>query len=318
MSNKEFSDIVTILGCGIDKTFDISKLTHDKIIIMSDADVDGSHIAALLITFFFVHMPEIISDGHLYIGSTPLYKVRENGKDLYLQDKEEYNKYIRNRIMNRYTLGNIVDGKVKVLTKKEYETLLKNTSDYLTKVNNCASNLAANPELIETIALCKGLELKDIQKVISKKYKELDVSMTKGGLFVDGLIGTDYQSLMINDNLYLDLKPVTDILETVNVTSLAMKEKTDTKARKTSLINFLGESVSAVTPTLSRFKGLGELNPDQLRETSMDPKNRNLTQVTIEDVEKSAVILKNLMGNNAEPRKVFFEDFEIALEDLDG
>ena len=142
--------------------------------------------------------------------------------------------------------------------------------------------------------------------------------MTKGGLFVDGLIGTDYQSLMINDNLYLDLKPVTDILETVNVTSLAMKEKTDTKARKTSLINFLGESVSAVTPTLSRFKGLGELNPDQLRETSMDPKNRNLTQVTIEDVEKSAVILKNLMGNNAEPRKVFFEDFEIALEDLDG
>ena len=115
INNAEFRDIVTILGCGLDATFDIDKLTHKKIIIMSDADIDGSHICALMTAFFYNHMKELIEQGYVYCAMPPLYKIKENGKDRYIIDKGEYNTLITDKIISDYKIGAIIDKKVKVL-----------------------------------------------------------------------------------------------------------------------------------------------------------------------------------------------------------
>lgn len=257
VANKEINDIINILGCGIDKNFDIEKLTHKKIICMSDSDIDGSHINSLSITFFYKHMPELIENGYVYVAQPPLYKIRENGKDIYIKDRDQYNKFIFNKIINNYVIGNGTKEGIKQYSNKEFKNLLDVTSNYLFTIDNISSKFATNPELIEYICLCKGYDIDTLTKLISKKFPSLDVQKVGNGIFIDGLINSDYQSILVNDNLYLELKELTNILDNINIINLIIKGQNDSKPRKTSLYQLLKDVYKFATPNhMTRFKGL--------------------------------------------------------------
>jgi 5S rRNA maturation endonuclease (ribonuclease M5) len=113
LANKEFSDIITILGCGVDSSFEIENLKYNKIIFLTDSDIDGSHISALLMTFFFKHCPELIKKGHVYIAQPPLYKIKENKKEVFIKNKEEYNKFISKKIEENFKSISFSANKIK-------------------------------------------------------------------------------------------------------------------------------------------------------------------------------------------------------------
>ena len=257
INNAEFRDIVTILGCGLDATFDIDKLTHKKIIIMADADIDGSHICALMTAFFYNHMKELIEQGYVYCAMPPLYKIKENGKDRYIIDKGEYNTLITDKIISDYKIGAIINMKVKVLNDKSIKAILELTSRYNYILDNIASKFAADQNLVELIAFNKGMDYNDLATLITNKYPYLEANIIGSGLFIDGMIGSSYQSLTISDNLYLDLAPLTDIIETLPVKEFAVKSPNDAKARRISLYNLLNEVTEYATPDkMVRYKGL--------------------------------------------------------------
>lgn len=319
VNNKEFADIISILGTGIDNNFDITKLTHDKVIIMSDADVDGEHIAVLAISFFYKHMPELIEKGHVYCAVPPLYRIKENGKDIYIKDKEAFNKYVVKKIVENYTVGAFINGKGRVITESMIGQIFSITNKYVFNLDNTASKLAASPQLIELLARHKDSSLDDLSQLVSNQYPHLQCNIIGSGLFIDGLIGTEHQSLVVNDQFYLELTSVTEILDKLPFSDLALKGPKDAKARKVGLYDFLKETIAYGTPAkLTRFKGLGEMNPQELYVTAMDPNNRNLIQVTVEDAELAEKRVMDLMGKNAEPRKVFMSQYEIDINDLDG
>lgn len=258
VANKEFNDIVNILGTGIDVGFDIEKLTHHNIIIMSDADVDGSHICALMITFFFKHMRKLIESGHVYCALPPLYKIRENGKDIYITDRKDYNNFISNKIIGNYAIGGFkTNGKPVQFPEEIVVELLNRTSKYTYKMDNVASKLATEPELIELIAVNKDKTYEELSALITKQYPFIECEETQGGLFVDGLIDGNYQSLLVNDMLFLDMKPILDILDDLSFKNFIVKGPKDAKARQISLYSLLKEVYDYATPAkMTRYKGL--------------------------------------------------------------
>jgi DNA gyrase subunit B len=318
-SNKECSDVISILGTDIGKDFNLENLTHYKIIFMTDADIDGAHIYSLLATFFYRHMRQLIEGGYVYVAQPPLYKIRHNGKDKYIKNKEEYNRFIDGQIVETFTIAKVENGKAITMKADEVKKLLKATRRYLIDLNNVASKFALDPSLIELITITGGKDLKKLGLVIKKQFPELNANATKGGLFVEGLVGDNYQSVVINDTFFMELGRMTEIYAELKIGRFALKGKNDAKAKVVTLSELLKRVYDEATPKQrQRYKGLGEMNPEQLFETTMDPATRELIQLTIEDFEKVSERFDVLMGKNADKRKDFMAEFEIDPEDLDG
>jgi DNA gyrase subunit B len=319
LSNKEFNDIINILGCDIGKSFNPDNLTHFKIIWMTDADVDGDHIFSLGSTFMFKHMRQLIERGHVYVAQPPLYKIRENGKDIYIKNKEEYNTFIDSKIVRNFTVGKIQGGKVVPMKADEVKKLLKETRSYLTDLNNVSSRFALDNSLVELLTIYSSKELKTLGLAVKKTFPEMNAKLTKAGLFLEGLIGDSYQSIMVNDTFILELDKLISIYKELGIGQFALKGSNDAKAQKVTLSELLTRVYKEATPkNRQRYKGLGEMNADQLWETTMDPSKRKLIQLTIDDIERVEERLNTLMGKNADLRKGFMAEFEIDPEDLDG
>ena len=202
-------------------------------------------------------MPELIEEGHIYCAVPPLYKIRENGKDIYINDREEYNNFVINKIINGYTIGTVINKRAKSMNEELVSKLLKSTTKYIPLLNNIANKLAADPELIELIAVNKDLDNEELLELITNKYPYLEGKINPNGLFIDGLIENDYQSILINDQLLLEIKPVIDILYNLPTQNFVIKGPNDKKARKISLYSLINEVMEYGTPgKLVRFKGL--------------------------------------------------------------
>ena len=160
-------------------------------------------------------------------------------------------------ILNNYTIGTVINNKAKSLTNEIVTELIKSTSKYTTTLENVSNKLAANPELIELIAVNRDMDYSKLMTLITSKYPYLNATMQKNGLFVEGLIDTDYQSLIINDQLLLDIKPVISILDSLPTENFVVKGPNDKKARRISLYSMINEVIDYATPAkLVRFKGL--------------------------------------------------------------
>ncbi len=317
LGNKELNDIINILGTSCSKNFDIEKINYKKIVIMADADVDGSHIAALMISFFYTHMKEIIEHGYLYCALPPLYRIKENGKDRYIKDKEEYNNLILDRITSRYVLATSTGGKNKALTPEALNSILRSTTRYVNDIKNLAHKYAVDASLLEFLLLNKDNQ--DLITDIPLKFPVLTVKKTKAGLYIDGLIDGNYQSLLVNDVLYQDIEVLNYALAQFKGTTLRYKLVDEVRYTDTTLYEFIQMTNNKVTPShLTRFKGLGEMDANVLYETTMDPEHRNLIKVTIDDAEQAETKVKELMGKNADFRKAFMATYEIDVNDLDG
>lgn len=351
LRSEEIKNIITALGTGVgEEEYNINNINYHKVIIMTDADVDGSHIRTLLLTFFYRQMPELVDNGYLYIAQPPLLKIGKGKNEVYLKDETEFNDFILKRFCEKMIL-NTGSGE-KVSGHKLY-LLLGNLSEYYTIMEKMERQ-GINPNFAEFLVK-EGIEdkkflesrdrmvllrehLKDegfdageviwseersaynIEVKLPRKLKHITTTVDDPAndaiklIIGRGLIYSKaYQDLVvIGKKIYkYDVAPFTisDKAKESNTEDVVIQDK------KQLLIQVLEESKKGLA--VQRYKGLGEMNPDQLWETTMNPAKRNLLQVKVEDVVDTDEIFTILMGEEVEPRREFIQTNALEVSTLD-
>ncbi len=333
LQSEEIKNIITALGTGVgSEEYDIEKIRYKKVIIMTDADVDGSHIRTLLLTFFYRQMREIIEKGYLYIAQPPLFKVGKGKNEIYIKDETEYNDFILKKICD----------KIKVRTSAAQRTISNHTlylfvcslADYLSSLKRL-ENQGIPKELIETLVK-QGVEdkkfLQDESKVHllkadleqmgysvkkpvwneERQVFEIDISAPIQMKIGRGFIySVEYQKCLQSGK---NILPFNDAPYTVYRGD--KKEESIEIGDKRELLNYLFEEGKKGIH-VQRYKGLGEMNPDQLWETTMHPDKRIMLQVQIDDALDSDEIFTVLMGDQVEPRREFIQNNALEVSTLD-
>ncbi|MEJ2657457.1 MAG: DNA topoisomerase (ATP-hydrolyzing) subunit B [Desulfobacterales bacterium] len=350
LRSEEIKNIITALGTGVgEEEYDIQKIRYHKTIIMTDADVDGSHIRTLLLTFFYRHMPEMIENGYLYIAQPPLFKVGKGKSAIYLKNEKELNDYILKRACQNKTIK--FEKEKKILSEHNLYLFVTNLSEYFSIISRFKERGVVE-ELIE-ILIKEGVEnkdfLQDLQKMsqlkdmlINKEYKvgdikwnderniyEMSVEVSfhkqKEMLFVD-VPGKNIKPLRINRNLVYSRDYQNCLILSKNISRndtppfcIFNKDDETELLRvddKKQLLSFFMEDAKKGLG-IQRYKGLGEMNPDQLWETTMNPEKRTLLQVKVEDDVETDEIFTVLMGEEVEPRREFISSNALEVSMLD-
>ena len=341
LQNEEIKVMVTALGAGIGTDdFDVSKLRYHKVIIMTDADVDGLHIRTLLLTFFFRQMRELIERGYLYIAQPPLFKVMDRKKELYISNEEEMKDYVLDNGVNKLSLitgngNNITGSRLLGLVKKvmRIETVL-NRFEREDKNKTVMRVLAGDPvfspndfrkeqslqKVAKRTSKAIGERLVGCRTEIDPEYDDgyrliLDYRM-KGQIFTTVLDREIFKSPR-----FIEIKELLNQVSALGEPPYTVVTDDDEKGRKElASMTALVEYVTAMGQkglTIQRYKGLGEMNPDQLWETTMNPEKRTLLQVKLEDFVTADEIFTTLMGDNVEPRKEFIYKNALYASNLD-
>ncbi|MBU2514448.1 DNA topoisomerase (ATP-hydrolyzing) subunit B [bacterium] len=327
LSSDEIRILVTALGTGIGKDdFDISKLRYHKIIIMTDADVDGSHILTLILTFFFRQTPEIIERGFLYVAQPPLFKIKKGKSEEYIQNEEALVNRIFDFSIDKYHLQN------------DQETTLREFSQAVVKLNNTLDRLTYDQTLrvVYNILFKHKIDLENVEmRTVYEKLrgikeenleKDFDVSFDESQM----LIKLEYNEarFRISESLLeiIDIHNYNRILRKfMELDQLRVNGKYVLKDEENNILEF--NQASEVIDYLQedgkkgiyiqRYKGLGEMNPDQLWETTMDPEKRTMLQVSVEDAIAADEIFTILMGDQVDIRRSFIENNALKVKNLD-
>ncbi|MGA7826712.1 MAG: DNA topoisomerase (ATP-hydrolyzing) subunit B [Geobacteraceae bacterium] len=330
LSSQEIGTLITALGTGIGKEdFDIAKLRYHRIIIMTDADVDGSHILTLLLTFFFRQMPQIVERGYLYIAQPPLYKVKRGKKELYLRNEAAMQNYLLEEGTDEMTL--FLENGSKTYVGKQIIPLVKQLVEYRDLLDKFVRK-GINEELVRVL-LRLGIRggIEDLEKLaprmenIAAVYEGADATVMNDGRIIVRLgnlrIALDAHTVDIIDSYEYRLladsfRKVRDIFGKGRaLVSNEGKELFSTTIGLELLSFFMDSAKKGLN--IQRYKGLGEMNPDQLWETTMEPNNRTLLQVKIEDVVEADSVFTVLMGDQVEPRREFIEKNALNVLNLD-
>lgn len=334
LGSQEIATLITALGTGIGKAdFNVEKLRYHRIIIMTDADVDGAHIRTLLLTFFYRQMPELVENGHIYIAQPPLYKVKQGRDERYLKDEHELDEYLLNSALRDA-----------ILVTKEGGQILKDDA-----LNSIAKQMVLTEAVIRRIAnLYDESVLRAIQDLgdidlsteaaansVAEKLRPIlgavgsevivaqDTETSAYRLEVNKYVHGNLQSCVIDAEL-LNSGDYRQINRTSQMVNNLLGEgaliKRGEKEQKVSTFKqaldwLLGEAKHNLN--IQRYKGLGEMNPEQLWETTMDPTVRRLLKVQIEDAIGADEIFTTLMGDNVEPRRAFIESNALSVSSLD-
>jgi len=335
LSSQEIGTLITALGTGIGRDeFDINKLRYHKIVIMTDADVDGAHIRTLLLTFFFRQMPEIIEGGYLYIAQPPLYKVSRGKSEVYLKDQAA---------LDDYLIEQGIEGAVLRLPNGE-EIAGADLGRVVEGARNFKRILDAFPthyprHIIEQAALAgafdPGRADADLQGVADAVAKRLDLVAVEYERGWTGRITQDHgirlsrvlrgvEEIRTLDGAVLrsgegrKLSSVSQDTREVYLdpATLARKEREQLIHGPSELLQAILDE-GAKGQQMQRYKGLGEMNPDQLWETTLDPEARTLLQVKVDDLAEADDIFTKLMGDVVEPRREFIQANALSVENLD-
>jgi len=343
LSSAEVGTMVTALGCGIGKDeFNVDKLRYHRIIIMTDADVDGSHIRTLLLTFFFRQMPQLIERGHIYIAQPPLYKIAKGKQQQYLKDDGALDGYLVGAALDDAAIhvnaeapgiaGAALQGLV-----DQYNVVMANLRrlsrlypmEVMEQMIHCSA-LAVDQLVDEAavLAWCKEVEARMTAQHISgsHRYQMLVSRDAERGLYFPTLrviahgLPTDYALTrdFFSSGEYRAMAALgTQISHLVETSGYFRRgEKTlQTQDFKQGLQWLMGEARKGYM--IQRYKGLGEMNPEQLWETTMDPEVRRMLRVTIEDAISADQIFTCLMGDAVEPRREFIEENALKVANLD-
>jgi DNA gyrase subunit B len=331
LTSNEIRTLITAMGTGIGKEdFDIAKLRYHRIIIMTDADVDGSHIRTLLLTFFFRQMPELVERGHLYIAQPPLYKVKRGKKEIYLKDEATLLDYLLNEGVEGAAVQMEESGKV--LRGRQIIPTLRNIIDYNTLFEKMVHK-GVNSEVLKVFVHGKiqnGFEDMVDLVPLAEKLKKMEPRadfqvLSKPGriLFTLGNIRARIDQAVLeilSSHEYKLLLQSYRLVEDICLNERAFisrggKEETAIDDRQDLLAYFLERAKKG--QYIQRYKGLGEMNPGQLWETTMDPEKRILLQVKIEDAVEADGIFTVLMGDQVEPRREFIEKNALNVSNLD-
>jgi len=313
LKSDEITNMITAMGCGIGEEYNEEKLRYHKIIIMTDADVDGSHIQTLLLTFFFRHFRDVVEKGYLYLAQPPLYRYKKGKKEIYFKDDREMNDFlIDNGIesLENQTLGHndlvaffkMVDHYAGSLDALERRYSLVDLIRHFIE-NPDLISLGAKDLYLKIEEFLNNIENNILTKTINEETNEIHIFVqTKGGM----------EELLINDDLFSAphfteanyvYKKIQEWELTFENDLLQELENIKDYAKKGAYIQ--------------RYKGLGEMNPDQLWETTMTPENRVLLQVTIEDAEVASDAFTLFMGDEVEPRRNYIETHAKDVKHLD-
>jgi DNA gyrase subunit B len=352
LANDEIRTLITAIGAGIGKEeqdFNINKVRYHKIIIMTDADVDGSHIRTLLLTFFYRQMPQLLDKGYIYIAQPPLYKVKRNKKEIYLDSEEELDKFLFQQALDGLSMSFIRDGvEIKEIDGKSLCKMVANINkldillkklrkkgvswkEYLKFKKEGKLPLYSTVKDGSVEYIYSDEEWKEFKDQLLEKQRELLASQCE--LIENlktGVAMPEYKDLW-------ELSCVNDIAVQLEEEGLHLEHYSETHAKPvyrlqdtekkiqgetyelystTELIDTIREIGNKGT-TIQRYKGLGEMNPEQLWETTMDIKNRKLLQVTLEDDIETDRVFTTLMGDHVEPRRMFIQTHALDVRNLD-
>jgi DNA gyrase subunit B len=334
LSSVEVGTLITALGCGIGKEeYDPDKLRYHRIILMSDADVDGLHIRSLLLTFFFRQMPELIERGHIYIAQPPLYKVARGKQAHYLKDDKALNQYLMAAALQGAQLyvdplaTPLTDDALKTLFEAHFQTLavIKRLSHRLpVEVLEAIADLPlpdmTTPETMQTwfdrlaTQLDKAIGHYHIAVQTEKSPMVASITMTVHGVETQYILDesffstTEYRRLM---------ELATQFQHLLKTDAYVQRgEKTQPIIRFKQAVAWLMDEARRGLH-IQRYKGLGEMNPEQLWETTMNVETRHLLQVRIEDAVACDEIFTTLMGDQVEPRRDFIEKNALLVSNLD-
>ncbi|MDR0646611.1 MAG: DNA topoisomerase (ATP-hydrolyzing) subunit B [Elusimicrobiota bacterium] len=349
LSNDEIRTLISAVGTGVGEGeggFDLTKLRYHKVILMADADVDGQHITTLLLTFFYRQLKPLIENGHVYIAQPPLYKVKKGKAEEYMQTEEQMQTWLFNEAFSSVKAVK-TDGSA--LSPKQLEEFLK----ILREIENLFLKLEVKAlgvkEYLEFRAsgrlpvyrspLTNGgykyfytdQEYHDYEsQIINEKREELLAAGTPEAEIDAETLAPDHQSLKEFGKLLAAENKIAafgfDLANFPEITDEKKKTQplfTVNDGKKEVLVYSLQEFLKAVKTagaqgaTIQRYKGLGEMNPGQLWETTMDPAKRKLVRVAIEDAADTEKVFTMLMGDKVEPRRAFIESHALEVRNLD-
>jgi len=343
LSSQEVVTLITALGTGIGKEeYNADKLRYHRIIIMTDADVDGSHIRTLLLTFFYRQMPELVERGHIYIAQPPLYKVKQGKNEQYIKDDAALNAYLLNLALENASIvladGSIIDN----------ERLTSLSTDYQT-IQSIVDRLSRTMDEGALRAIANGVRLNlDTEEQANKSAEELNNyflalndRLAKPQIIVQKDERTERYRLMLSRRVhgntklsiidsdfvhgadYEALAKASAALTNVLGSGATVKRGDPDKSIKEAAVKDFREAMEWLLAeaergvSRQRYKGLGEMNPEQLWETTMDTNTRTLLKVQIEDAIAADQVFTTLMGDEVEPRRAFIETNALIARNID-
>jgi len=313
LKSEEITNMITALGCGIGEEFNEAKLRYHKVIIMTDADVDGSHIQTLLLTFFFRYLPKIVENGYLYLAQPPLYRYKKGKKEIYFKDDRVMNAFLIENGIEALELDNLNVGVNDLVSYFKMVDHYRSTLDSLERryaLVELIRYFIENPDLI-------GLPLKElythVESFLNSKGNNIlskSISDENMHLFVQTKEGLE--ELHVNDELFASphFAEANYIFQKIQDWNLPLEGD-------------LLELLTTVTDHakkgsyIQRYKGLGEMNPEQLWETTMTPENRILLRITVDDAESASESFGLFMGDDVEPRRNYIETHAKDVKHLD-
>ncbi|EDZ63833.1 DNA gyrase, subunit B [Sulfurimonas gotlandica GD1] len=311
LKSEEITNMITAMGCGIGEEYNEEKLRYHKLIIMTDADVDGSHIQTLLLTFFFRHFRSVIENGYLYLAQPPLYRYKKGKKEIYFKDDRAMNDYLIENGIESLDVEGIGDNDL-----VSYFRMVDHYRGSLVALErryalvDLIRHFIENPDLI-------GLDIKSMYEKVEKFLVDngnniLTKSITDEYIHIFVQTKDGMEELLINDDLFS--------APHFNEASFVFKKIQEWNINFDEDILVVLENINEYAKKgayIQRYKGLGEMNPDQLWETTMTPENRVLLQVQIEDAEVASDAFTLFMGDEVEPRRNYIETHAKDVKHLD-
>jgi DNA gyrase subunit B len=356
LGSDEIRTMISALGCGIGREdFDLAKLRYHRIIIMTDADVDGSHIRTLLLTFFYRQMPELINSGFVYIAQPPLFRAKRGKTEVYLKDEREREAYLIRRSAESRAVkvnGREISGQPlevllqRLMTYRKYLRLVERRGhvreviEALLEADAHDKSFFDSRDALDELArrLTTPASIVTVQADEENKLFSLAIEDRSNGyprqhtISLDFVTAPDYRTLLNSYREIRDVKPPM----TVAATGAAVEQDPDAaegpetpkpvkapvrepEVKITSLDELIEYFINAGKRgvAINRYKGLGEMNPEQLWSTTMNPETRTLLQVRAEDHTEADQMFTTLMGDQVEPRRKFIEDNALDVRNLD-
>ncbi|WP_086334203.1 DNA topoisomerase (ATP-hydrolyzing) subunit B [Campylobacter vicugnae] len=311
LKSEEIKNMITAFGCGIGDEFDASKLRYHKIIIMTDADVDGSHIQTLLLTFFFRFLTPIIENGNVYLAQPPLYRYKKGKKEIYLKDEKALNEFlietgIESEDFEGIGNNDLIDYLKLISAYRTVLNELKKRFNVLTAIRY----MIENPDIISK-------EFKELFEIIkseleSQNYNILNSYVNEDEIRIYVQTPNGLEELIINDSLFVN--PL--YIEAVHIYSKMRERDIDLDGDPLEVLENIEKSAKKGA-YIQRYKGLGEMNPDQLWETTMNPENRRLLKIDVKDMQSASGVFELFMGDEVEPRREYIQAHAKDVKHLD-
>ena len=341
LSSAEIGTLITALGCGIGRDeFNIEKLRYHRIIIMTDADVDGSHIRTLLLTFFYRQMPELIENGYIYIAQPPLYKAKKGKQEQYVKDDQALQDYLLQAALDNAKL--FVNEGAPALTGPGLEGLVRQYISVLAIIDRLGRRY--NPHVLEKLLYMETLDdaafqneekmnawCEEIAQRVNEQQKAgVRIEIKNAGGEASGNLVVNKYTHGIQSGEQVIPREFFSSAEYREMASLGeqlgdllSQDAYVQRGDKQESVNSFKDVVSWLMSEakrgqhIQRYKGLGEMNPDQLWDTTMNPESRRMLQVQIEDAVAADEIFTTLMGDQVEPRRAFIESNALTVSNLD-